>query len=457
MGLAGQRVVVVGLARSGVAAAEYLAREGARVVATDSKGTGELSPEALRLTEKGIELQAGGHRRESFTTADMVVVSPGVPWDQPDLQAARAAGVEVIAELELGARAITGPMAAVTGTKGKSTTTAALGAMLAAGGGDVRVGGNIGLPLCSLLEGATSATQWVLEVSSFQLEGTARFHPRLAVFLNLAADHLDRHASFAEYADAKARIFANQDASDWAVVNADDPQVMERARKGRARLLPFGATAPASGDAAFLHDGGAYLRREGSTERLFALDEVKVPGAHLALDLLVAGASARVLGAPAAQVRRAVREFRGIEHVLERVEEIAGVTFYNDTKATNVEAARRSIESFTTPVIVILGGHYKGGDFGDLAGPLRAHGRAVMAIGEAAARVEQALGSTLPVVRCGTLEAAVDEAFARAQPGDTVLLAPACASFDMFRDYAARGRAFKQAVRALFARRGGRG
>jgi len=457
MGLAGQRVVVVGLARSGVAAAEYLARAGARVVATDSKGTGELAPEAMKLSGMGIELQAGGHRRESFTSADMVVVSPGVPWDQPDLQAARAAGVEVIAELELGARAITGPMAAITGTKGKSTTTAALGAMLAAGGGDVRVGGNIGLPLCSLLEGATAATRWVLEVSSFQLEGTVHFHPRLSVFLNLAADHLDRHASFEEYAAAKARIFANQDAADWAVVNADDPLVMEQARASRARRLPFSVQPPAAGDGAFLQDGQARLRRDGATETLFALDEVKVPGAHLALDLLVAGASARLLGASAEEVRGAVRAFRGIEHVLERVEEIAGVAFYNDTKATNVEAARRSIESFTTPVIVILGGHYKGGDFGELAAPLRVHGRAVMAIGEAAARVEQALSSTLPVVRSPTLEAAVEGAFARARPGDTVLLAPACSSFDMFRDYAARGQAFKQAVRALAARRGNRG
>src|SRR5262245_3598838 len=237
MGLAGKRVVVVGLARSGVAAAEYLARQGARVVATDRKGQGELPEEVLKLADRGVRLEAGGHRTESFTAADMVVVSPGVPWGLPELQAARAAGVEVLAELELGWRELRGTVAAVTGTKGKSTTTAALGAMLAAGGGDVRVGGNIGTPLCALLDGSTDRTQWVLEVSSFQLEGTALFHPHLAVFLNLAADHLDRHASFEEYAAAKSRIFANQTEADWAVVNADDPQVLQRARAGRARRL----------------------------------------------------------------------------------------------------------------------------------------------------------------------------------------------------------------------------
>ena len=452
MGLEGKRIVVVGLARSGVAAAGYLARQGARVVATDSKGQAQLPEEVLRLAEKGVRLETGGHRRETFLAADMVVVSPGVPWDHPDLQAARASGVEVMAELELGFRELRGTVAAITGTKGKSTTTAALGAMLAAGGGDVRVGGNIGTPLCSLLDGATDGTQWVLEVSSFQLEGTSRFHPHLAVFLNLAADHLDRHASFEAYAAAKARIFANQTGDDWAVVNADDPLVLERGRAGRARRLPFHVRSAAAGDGAFFEGGEARVRRNGATETLFALGDVQVPGAHLALDLLVAGAAARLLGATPQQIQGAVRAFRGVPHVLEHVADIQGVAFYNDSKATNVEAAHRSIEAFTGPVAVILGGRYKGGDFGELAGPLAARGRAVMAIGEAAERVEQALSASVPVVRCASLGEAVRRGFEHARAGDTVLLAPACSSFDMFRDYAERGDAFKEEVRKLAER-----
>jgi UDP-N-acetylmuramoylalanine--D-glutamate ligase len=457
MGLAGKRVVVVGLARSGVAAADYLARQGARVVATDGKGEADLPQEVLSLRERGVVLELGGHRRETFTSADLAVVSPGVPWDMEELQQARAAGVEVMAELELGFRELKGTVAAITGTKGKSTTTAALGAMLKEAGGDVRVGGNIGLPVCALLDGATEATRWVLEVSSFQLEGTRQFHPHLAVYLNLAADHLDRHASLEEYAAAKARIFANQTADDWAVVNADDPHVLEAARKGRARQVPFHVTSAPAQEGAFLDGQQARLRRGGREETLFARSDVRVPGEHLALDLMVAGTAARILGATAEQVRAAVRSFRGVAHVLEHVADLDGVAFYNDSKATNVEAARRSIEAFRSRVVVILGGRYKGGDFAELAAPLAARGSAVVAIGEAAPRVAESLASTVPVARAATLAEAVQRAFDMAGEGDTVLLAPACSSFDMFKDYAARGDAFKAAVHDLALRLEGNG
>jgi UDP-N-acetylmuramoylalanine--D-glutamate ligase len=446
--LAGKDVVVVGLARSGVAAAELLARRGARVVATDGKPEGELAEEALRLREKGIRLEAGGHRLASFEAADLVVVSPGVPWSAQELAAARAKGAAVIGELELGYRLLKGRVIAVTGTKGKSTTTAALGAMLREAGGDVRVGGNIGTAVTGLVDGSTDATTFVLEVSSFQLEQSDTFHPQVAVFLNLSPDHLDRHASFEEYAQAKARIFARQDERDWAVVNADDPRVLALARGGRARRLPF-APGGLPGDGAFFAGGQARLRRDGREETLFRRDEVRLPGEHLAADLLAAAAAARVAGAPPEAIARAVRSFRGVEHVLEHVADVRGVAFFNDSKATNVDAARKSLESFDTPLLVILGGKYKGGDFADLAPALAGRGRAVMAIGEARDLVARALSPTLPVVACDTLRAAVEGALARARPGDTVLLAPACASFDMFRDYAERGRAFKDEVRRL--------
>jgi UDP-N-acetylmuramoylalanine--D-glutamate ligase len=447
--LAGKQVVVVGLARSGVAAAGFLVRRGARVVATDRRPADELQAEAMTLAQGGVRLELGGHRQQTFTAADMVVVSPGVPWDLAELAAARGAGVPVMAELELGFRHIRGPVAAVTGTKGKSTTTAALGAMLAAAGRDVRVGGNIGQAVTGLLDGATDDTVFVLEVSSFQLEGTDTFHPKVAVFLNISADHLDRHPSFEDYRAAKERIFQNQTAEDWAVVNAD----LAKEHRGRARLVPFAPSPLVEPSSAFFKDGHAVLRLDGHEESLFPISSVRLPGSHLLLDLLAASAAARLLGAPADAIRRAAAEFRGVEHVLEHVADIGGVAFFNDSKATNVDAARKSLEAFDRPVVAIVGGRYKGGDFGLLRQPLAARGKAVMAIGEARDRVAEALAATVAVVPCGTLREAVERAFAAAAPGDVVLLAPACASFDMFQDYADRGRAFKAEVRALLEKK----
>jgi UDP-N-acetylmuramoylalanine--D-glutamate ligase len=453
--LEGKSAVVVGMARSGVAAAEFLLRRGARVVATDRKPAAELPPEVTRLGEKGARLALGGHDASTFTGADLVVVSPGVPWDLPELVASRRAGVEVMAELELGYRCLSGTVAAITGTKGKSTTTAALGAMLKEAGQDVRVGGNIGEAVTGLVEGSTDKTVFVLEVSSFQLEGTEAFHPRVAVFLNLSPDHLDRHPSFEDYARAKARIFRNQTEEDWAVVNADDPGVLALAREGRASRLPFHPLPSPSpprergAPAAFFAGDQARLRGGGSEETLFPLSAVRLPGTHLAGDLLAAGAAARLLGATAEAVESAVRRFTGVEHVLERVAEISGVAFFNDSKATNVDAACKSVEAFPGPLLVVMGGRYKGGDFHDLSGALSARGKVVLAIGEAKGRISEALGSVLPVIACASLAEAVERAWAQAEPGDTVLLAPACSSFDMFPDYAARGRAFKEEVRRL--------
>jgi UDP-N-acetylmuramoylalanine--D-glutamate ligase len=453
-------VVVVGLARSGIAAASFLARRGAAVVAVDRKPEAELPADALALREGGVRLETGPHRGETFTGAAMIVVSPGVPWELPELEAARAAGVPVVAEVELAFRHLEGRLAAVTGTKGKSTTTAALGAMLAAPGRDVRVGGNIGTPLVSLVEGATRDTLFAVEVSSFQLEGTSRFHPHVAVWLNLSPDHLDRHPTLEAYVAAKARLFANQTAADWAIVNADDPVVLEAARRAAARkLLVRTSGDPVAGDGAYFGGGEARLRLDGREQPLFAHGDVRVPGAHLAGDLLFAAAAARVLGADPGQISGAVRGFRGIPHVLELVATIAGVSYYDDSKATNVEAARRSLEAFDRPLLVILGGRYKGGDFAELGPALRARGRRVLAIGEARARVRAALGDVVPVEECDSLRAAVEAARAAARPGDVVLLAPACSSFDMFRDYAERGRAFQDEVRGRLpgAEEGARG
>jgi UDP-N-acetylmuramoylalanine--D-glutamate ligase len=439
---------VVGMARSGIAAARFLARRGARVVANDSKGPAELPAAVADLAGDGVSLALGTPLADAVRGASLVVLSPGVPWDLPPLRAARDAGVEVIGELELGARHIAGPIAAITGTKGKSTTTAALGAMLRQRGGDVRVGGNIGEAVTGLLEGADAQTTFVLEVSSFQLEASDTFHPRVAVFLNLTPDHLDRHASMEEYGQAKARIFSSQTADDWAIVNADDAEVLRLSVSARARRLTFAPTPPA-GDGAYLGEDAAYLRQGATETALFRREDVHLPGAHLELDLLAAATAAHLLGASPQDISVAVRNFAGAEHVLERVATHEGVSWFNDSKATNLAAVRKSLDAFPGPVVLILGGRYKGGEFRDLREPLRAHGRAVMAIGEARPLIAAALQDAIPVMPCGSMPDAVARARELAQPGDTVLLAPGCSSFDMFVDYADRGHAFKTAVHAL--------
>jgi UDP-N-acetylmuramoylalanine--D-glutamate ligase len=363
-----------------------------------------------------------------------------------------------MAELELGFRFIPGPVVAVTGTKGKSTTTAALGAMLKEMGRDVRVGGNIGQAVTGLLEGASERTQFVLEVSSFQLEGTDTFRPQVAVFLNLSTDHLDRHPTFEDYARAKARIFRNQTDGDWAVVNADDPAVLSLAQLGAARQVGFHPRGAPSDDPdrdeSYFAGDEAVARLGAKRGTLFRRSEVQVPGDHLASDLLAAATAARLMGAAPEAIARAVRSFAGVPHVLERVAEIGGVAFFNDSKATNVDAARRSLEAFPGPVLAIVGGRFKGGDFAELRPALEAHGKAVFAIGEARHRVREALSSVVPVFDCGSLEEAVGLAWEQSEPGDTVLLAPACSSFDMFADYAERGNAFKRAVAGVLAKEG---
>ncbi|MBN2371244.1 MAG: UDP-N-acetylmuramoyl-L-alanine--D-glutamate ligase [Vicinamibacteria bacterium] len=453
--LEGRAVVVVGLARSGVAACDFLLACGAFVTATDVKDAGDLGLDVVRLGDRGVRLDLGGHREDLFNKAALVVTSPGVSWDLPVLVSARRAGVPVIGELELASRYIQGRIVAITGTKGKSTTTSVLGAMLREAGLDARVGGNIGTPAVSLLDRATAQSTFVLEVSSFQLESIRFFHPDIAVFLNFTDDHFDRHGSRESYASAKARIFMNQTENDWAVVNADDSRVQDLARSSRARQLRFSEHC-LTGEGAFFDGNRARMRYGENDEDLFMLGDVRLPGRHLAVDILAAGAAARLLGATPESIMRAVRAHVEAEHVLERVAEIDGVTFYNDSKATNVEAARRGIEAFEQPVVAIMGGRHKGGDFSLLRGAAAAHTRAVLAIGEARALIAERLKGVTTVVACDSLREAVERAFQVANAGDVVVLEPACASFDMYEDYAHRGRAFKEEVRRLaLARDGG--
>jgi UDP-N-acetylmuramoylalanine--D-glutamate ligase len=443
--VSGQRVTVVGAAESGLAAAAELARRGAVVTLTDRRPD---VPAAEPLRAQGVALELGGHRRESFVDADLIVLSPGVPADQPDVQAARARGVHVIGEIELASRWLRGRVIAITGTKGKSTTTTLTGRLLSEAGFKVTVGGNLGTPLSRQVSTSTPDTLHVVETSSFQLETIETFHPWIAVMLNFSPDHLDRHPTIGAYAAAKARIFENQDAADWAVVNADDPAVLEMARRGRARLRRF-ARAAAIDEGTVLEDGWITERSRDGARRLVPLSAIHLLGPHLVDDVMAAATVGAIAGAAPDAMTRATDGFGGLEHAMELVAAIDGVRFVNDSKATNVEAALRSIESFDGGLVAILGGRFKGGDLGRLRAPLAARARAVIAIGEAAPLVHEALGGVLPVHDAGSLAEAVDQAFAIARPDGVVLLAPACASFDMFRDYAERGRRFKEVVSTL--------
>ena len=443
--VAGKRVTVVGAARSGIAAAELLVRRGATVTLTDVRG--EIN-DADRLRTAGIGLELGGHREETLTRADLVVMSPGVPTRQSAIEAARRSGVEVIGELELASRWLRGRVVAITGTKGKSTTATLTGRMLEAGGRRVLVGGNIGLALSAQVDDSTEDTIHVVEASSFQLEGTETFRPWIAVLLNFSPDHLDRHVNVGEYAAAKSRIFAAQTADDWAVLNADDPPSLALAGRPRARQLLFSLRGALP--EGFVLDGDTIVRRTGAGQQaLVPVSAIRLLGRHLVSDVLAAAAVASLAGVEPDAMTRAVEGFTGLEHALEPVGVVGGVRFVNDSKATNIEAARRAIESFDHGVVVILGGRFKGGDFEDLLEPLRARRGSVVAIGEARPLVVAALGQQITVHESNDMSAAVRTAFASAEPGQTVVLAPACASFDMFRDYAERGRVFKQEVSRL--------
>jgi len=438
-------VVVVGAARSGIAAARLLASRGAHVTLTESRPRFDA---AAQLREAGVALELGGHRAETLAGAELIVTSPGVPIEQPVFDLARANGVEIIGELELASRWLRGPVIAITGTKGKSTTTTLIGRMLSAAGRHVLVGGNIGVPVSAQVDASTPQSVHVIETSSFQLETTTTFRPWIALWLNFADDHLDRHPDVASYAAAKGRVFANQTADDWAVVNADDPVVTARSDSTRAHRVWFSPSGQIA--EGFVASGDWIVRRTTTGEdRMVPVSAVELTGVHMLHNTIAAVAVSAIAGVQPEAMVAALRGFHGLPHVMEPAGDVRGVRFVNDSKATNVAAARRSIESFASGVVAIVGGRYKGGDFGELREALAVRGRAVVAIGEAAPLVRDALEGTVPVVDAASMDEAVARAFDAASPDGVVVLAPACSSFDWFTDYAARGEAFKAAVARL--------
>jgi UDP-N-acetylmuramoylalanine--D-glutamate ligase len=447
-----KHVLVVGLGKSGVASALFLKAKGARVTVSDAKPEDQLKDEIPALLDQGIAVETGGHGERTFGGQDLIVVSPGVPADAPSLVQARALGGNVIGEIELASLFFPGRMVAITGSNGKTTTTTLAGEIVAAAGYRTAVGGNIGTPAISLVEGATADTIAILEVSSFQLETIQTFHPQIAVVLNVTPDHLDRHRTFTAYTDAKARIFENQQPEDFAVLNADDLTCVELAARTRAQVFWFSRTREVK-QGAFVHDGRILFRDHTGQNEIMLVSEIPLKGGHNVENVLAAVSVGALLRAEPQRIRQVVHNFKAVEHRLEHVATIRGVDYYNDSKATNVDATIKALESFPANIHLILGGQDKGSNYAVLNDLLRQRVKRVYTIGAAAAKIESQIISPQSggpeIDHSEILETAIKNAAEAATPGDVVLLAPACASFDQFRNYEHRGKVFKAAVRGL--------
>jgi UDP-N-acetylmuramoylalanine--D-glutamate ligase len=450
MNVKGKRVLVVGLGKSGIASALFLADRGARVTVSDTKSEEELHHEIPQLLDRGIVVEAGYHGERTFQEQELIVISPGVPSDVPQLMQARQAGIHVIGEVELAARYLKGHIVAITGSNGKTTTSTLAGEIITAAGKKALVGGNIGTPAISFVETTTDETWIVLEVSSFQLETIETFHPQIAVVLNVTPDHLDRHHTFENYTAAKTRIFENQATQDFSVLNADDATCVAMASKTNVGLYWFSRQQPV--------ERGAYVTGDNITWRgvdgeatIMPISEIGLKGAHNLENVLASVSIGMLAGAAPTDIRRAVANFKAVEHRLEYVATVRGVEYYNDSKATNVDATIKALESFQSGIHLILGGKDKGSDYGALNPLLKERVKRVFTIGAAAAKIESQITGAA-VTGAGTLDNAVKRASESAAPGDIVLLAPACASFDQFVSYEHRGRVFKDLVRQIESR-----
>src|SRR6202049_1868539 len=429
MELKDKRVLVVGLGKSGAASALFLKAHGAKVTVSDTKSGDELRNEIPVLLDHGITVETGGHGDRTFRGQDLIVVSPGIPVDAPPLVQARALGEAVIGEIELAAQFLPGPIVAITGSNGKTTTTTLTGEIMTAAGFPALVGGNIGTPAISLAERAQPKTVIVLEISSFQLETIQTFRPKVAVILNVTPDHLDRHRTFELYVDAKARIFENQQGSDFAVLNADDPTCATLGSRTRAEVFWFSRQKEVQ-QGAWVRDGNIVFRDAKGQREIMQVSEIPLKGAHNLENVLAAVCAGVLMGCAPDKIRQAVRDFKAVEHRLEFVATIRGVYYYNDSKATNVDATIKALESFPANIHLILGGKDKGSDYTVLNDLLRQRVKRVYTIGAAAAKIESQIKGSTEIDHAETLETAIKRAAQVAMPGDIVLLAPACASFD---------------------------
>jgi len=445
--LTGKKVLVIGLARTGLATSLFCARHGAIVTATDTRSESELAEAAAKLRAEGISPQLGGYAETILDGQELIIPSPGVPANSDILKAARARNISVWSEIELADRFLHGRLIGITGSNGKTTTTSLIEYILRNSGFSTLLAGNIGTPLIGVVEQTNDQTITVAELSSFQLEWIETFRPNISVFLNLTPDHLDRHGSMEVYGAAKARIFEKQTPSDFAVLNADDPA-----------STPYAPTTPKVfwfsrkqrvAQGAFLRGEEIVFRYHGEEEMILKQSEIPLPGAHNLENFLAAVTASRLAGGRPHEIQKAVRSFKGVEHRLEFVAELNGVRYYNDSKATNVDATLKALDAFPGRILIILGGKDKGSDYTVLQTPLREKAILAMLIGAAAQKIESQIAGSVAIERADTLQRAVEIASRTAHPGDIVLLAPACASFDQFENYEHRGRVFKQLVHEL--------
>jgi UDP-N-acetylmuramoylalanine--D-glutamate ligase len=445
--LRGKRVLVVGLARTGVATAQFCAAHGAKVTVTDARSESEIGEAAKSLRAAGVHLELGGHKEETFLDQDLIVASPGVPADAPLPQAARAKGVTIWSEIELADRFLKGRMIGITGSNGKTTTTSLIAHILKTAGVPTILAGNIGTPLISQVEQTSDKTITVAELSSFQLELIDTFRADISLFLNLTPDHLDRHHTLEAYGAAKARIFENQTESDCAVLNADDPATRHYAPT-KPQVFWFSRKQSVA-QGAFAVENEILFRLDGKDEVVLRLEDIPLAGAHNVENVLAAVAAARLAGAETPEIASGVRSFAGVEHRLEFIAEIGGVRYYNDSKATNVDATLKALDAFSGRILIVLGGKDKGSDYTVLQKPLREKAILALLIGAASEKIEKQITGSVAIEHAGTMERAVEISFHAARPGDIVLLAPACASFDQFENYEHRGRVFKDLVHQL--------
>ena len=449
MEIAGQKVVIVGFGKTGRALTGFFVRRKAKVTVSEIRKAGELGIDTRRWKKEGVVFETGGHRAPTFLTADLIIPSPGAAA-LPLLKTAAKAGAQVLSEIEVASRFLKGRIVGITGTNGKSTTATLAHKILKEAGFKACLAGNIGTPLISFVDRSRDDQIYVTEISSFQLEHVERFKPDISVLLNISLNHLDWHASFGEYVAAKERIFWAQGCTDVAVLNADDRLVRGLAKEILPKIYLFSHQKEIR-RGSFVRDGWIVLRDDVGEERLMRTAEIPLPGLHNQENVMAAAVIGRVLGVPGRSMRRSIQGFSGLEHRLEQVLSLRGVDFINDSKATTVDATVKAIQSFKRRIVLILGGRDKGADFGLLRRPVRQSVKAIVLLGEAGPKIAAALRGLVPMVEAATLRQAVGAAFAAASRGEIVLLAPACTSFDMFKNFEARGRAFKREVQRLAA------
>jgi UDP-N-acetylmuramoylalanine--D-glutamate ligase len=448
MELRDKTVLIVGFERTGEALCRFLLERGARVRVTEKKSAEAFGEKLRAFSERGVVFETGGHRPASFLEADLIVPSPGVP-PIAEILAAREKGVQVLSEIELAYLFLRGKIVGITGSNGKSTTTTLVHRILKEAGLRAHLAGNIGTPLVSFVDKSRDDDIYVTEISSFQLEYTERFTPAVAAFLNVSENHIDWHGTFDRYFAAKKKLILRQGPADISILNRDDERVWGLAAEAGSRFYGFSRKRRLA-RGAFLDDGWVIVR-DGAPEKVVPASRIALPGAHNLENVLAAALVGRLLGVIPASMRRTILAFRGLEHRLEDVLTVRGIRFVNDSKATTVDATLKALASFDRPIVLILGGRGKGGDFSPLRPMVRKRARSVVLVGEAADKIEKALDGIVPVVRAANYRQVVRLAFGQAVRGDVVLLAPACTSWDMFKDFEERGRTFKREVRLLAA------